>query len=272
MWDRLSSLSNDLRGLQKTDWKVGSTNWEVGPTDWKVGSTNELYGRRDVWLGVALVILAFGLLVEAKLWRPDTRFTIKENVQIGEAEAWWKGRLDLPERKWDTALKDGRVYSHFPPMFSVIAAVVVPLFRGVPHWFIVLALVLPVLLLAYALFFRRTGSPVWAALLAIGLACGTSALPVIDKTLRGASPYFVNQTLATVGLLIMLVESFGRRRVWMVGIGLVVAALSRQMTVAYLIPVIWLDPDFYTCFVDKVRIDIAARMIAELIEDDNIQE
>jgi len=32
------------------------------------------------------------------------------------------------------------------------------------------------------------------------------------------------------------------------------------------------DPDFYTCFVDKVRIDIAAKKIAELLEDDNIQE
>lgn len=196
--------------------------------------------RRSLWLGAFLVVLAFGLLVEAKLWRPQKRFTIFENVQIAEAEAWWSGRLDLPERKWDTALKDGRVYSHFPPMFSVVAAALVPWFHGVPHWFIVLGLILPLLLLAYLLFHRRTGSVIWGALLAVGLVCGTSLFPVIDKTLRGASPYFVNQCLATLGMLILLIESFGRRRMWVAGLGLVIAALSRQMTVAYLVPLAYM--------------------------------
>jgi hypothetical protein len=192
--------------------------------------------RGKTWFGAALVVLASGLLIEAKLWRPDTLLTIRENVQIAEAKAWWNARLDLPERKWDTALKDGLVYSHFPPMFSLIAAGVVPFFHGVPHAFIVVALLLPVQLLAYALFYRRTGSWAWGALLAMGLVCGTSLLPVIDKTLRGASPYFVNHTLAMIGLLIMLVESFGRRRVWVAAIGLIVAALSRQMTIVYALP------------------------------------
>ena len=106
-------------------------------------------------------------MTEAKLWRPDTRFNIESNVQIAEAEAWWNGRLDLPERKWDTALKDGRVYSYFPPMFTIIAAGVVPFTNGVPYWFIVvLAIVVP--LCAYVLFYRVTRSPVWGALYTSG--------------------------------------------------------------------------------------------------------
>jgi hypothetical protein len=100
--------------------------------------------------------------------------------------------------------------------------------------------VLPIPVLAYVLFRRRTGSARWGALLAIGFVCGTSLLPVLDKTLRGASHYFINHALATVGLLILLIESFGRRRVWVCGLGLVISALSRQLTLAYLLPVAWL--------------------------------
>ena len=43
-------------------------------------------------LGVIPVLVTFGLLVEAKLWRPGTEFTITENVQIAEAHGWGRGR------------------------------------------------------------------------------------------------------------------------------------------------------------------------------------
>jgi len=68
------------------------------------------------------VYAMFVLLCPAKLRRPDTVFTLQENIQIAEAQAWWSGRLDLPERKHDSALFDGRVYSPFPPLFSRLAA------------------------------------------------------------------------------------------------------------------------------------------------------
>jgi hypothetical protein len=204
------------------------------------GFDAQRHSRRDVWVGAIAVLLVFGLLTEARFWRPEDTFTITENIQIAEAQAWWAGRLVLPERKWDTALKDGRVFSHFPLMFTFIAAVVVPVFHGVPHWFVVAVLVLPIPVLAYALFLRRMESAFWGAVLAIGFVCGTSAFPVIDKTLRGVSPYFVNQTLAVIGLLIMLLESFGRRRVWAAGLGLIIGALSRQMTIAYAIPLAYM--------------------------------
>lgn len=192
--------------------------------------------RRANAAGLAVVLAVFVLLCPAKLVRPGVTFDSRENVQIAEAKAWWSGRLDLPEREWDTALKDGKVYSHFPPMFSFVAAMLVPIFGGVPHWFVVLGIVIPVPMLSYVLF-RRCGLSVpWATTAAIGLVCGTSVLPVLDKTLRGGSPYFINQTLALIGVLIMLVEYFGRRRVWLAGLGFVIAALSRQMTMVYAIP------------------------------------
>ncbi len=121
-------------------------------------------------------------------------------------------------------------------MFSFIAAAVLPVFGGVPHLFMVAAIALPVLLLAYALFLRRSESPQWAMVLAIALVCGTSAWPVLRNTLKSCNPYFVNQTLAMIGVLVLLIEYFGKRRVWLAGIGVAVAALSRQLTIAYLIP------------------------------------
>ena len=196
--------------------------------------------RIHIWLGAAFVVGLFVVLCDAKLYRPGDVFTITENIQIAEAQAWWQGRLDLPERKWDSALFDGQVFSHFPPMFSILSALIVPVFHGVPHWFIVLAIALPIPLLAYALSRRLVGSAFGSAMLATGLVCGTSALPVLEKALRGASPYAVNQALALIGLLIFLCEYFGRGRVWVAGVGVVIAAWSRQMTLAYLLPLAWM--------------------------------
>lgn len=191
-------------------------------------------------LAALLVLLAFCLFVDAKLWRPKDFFGIHENIQIAEAQAWWKGRLDLPERKWDSALYKGKVYSHFPPLFSFLSALIVPFFKSVPHWFVLVIVALPLPILSYLVCRRFTESAVWSAILAIGLVCGTSALPVLEMALRGAGPYFVNQALALTGLLIFLREYFGRQRFLVAGVGVVFAVWSRQMSVAYLLPLGWM--------------------------------
>jgi hypothetical protein len=199
-------------------------------------------------LAAALLVLAtFALLCDAGLYRPHHNFTITENIQVAEAQAWWAGRLDLPERKWDSALYNGRVYSHFPPAFSFLSALAVPLFDGVPHWFLLLVVVVPIPLLAYFLMARlvpNSGDAAqrrgWCVVLAVGLVCGTSALPVLEKALRGGSPYMVNQAIALSGVLLFLVAYFGNKNVWVAGLGVVVAAWSRQMTVVYLLPLGWM--------------------------------
>lgn len=181
------------------------------------------------------VYVAFAALNEARLFRRE----FVDNVQVDEAKAWWAGRLNLPERQHDTALKDGKAYCHFPPLFTIIAAGFVPVFGGVPHAVIV-ALVLLLIWAAYALMRRRTASCGWAIVLAVGLIGGTSLWPVLDKTVRGASPYYVNHVLATLGLLVFLAEYFGRRRVWAAGAGVIIAALSRQLAIAYALPLLWM--------------------------------
>lgn len=190
-------------------------------------------------MGLIAVIAVFVLLCDARHWRPGELLTIRENIQIAEAQAWWKGRLDLPERKWDSALVQGKVYSHFPPMFTFLSAALVPFFGGVPHWAVTVLVVLPTLILAYLLFFCRTQRVRWAVLAALALVAGTSALPVIEKALRGANPYNINHTLALAGLLTFLVEYFGRGRIAVMAVGLAVAGWSRQLMIVYLIPFWW---------------------------------
>ncbi len=223
-----------------------SSDSAAAPPDGNLGDVRTklpFHVRRERWFGATLVLLVCGLLIPARLWLP-TRLVSQAgvsmaNVQITEAQQWWQGRLDLPRRIHDTALKDGRVYSYFPPMFTFVAAVVVPFFDGFPHLLIV-AIAALVPLLAYWLFLRLIGSTGWAVVLTLGFVCGTSAWPVLTHTIRGSSPYHVNHTLAMIGLLIMLIEYHGKKRVWPAGIGLVIAAFSRQLTVMFAIPLLYM--------------------------------
>ena len=192
-----------------------------------------------VWLGAACAVMALALIIKPEVWQSGLTFGPQDNAQIAEAASWWNGRLDLAERTWDTALKDGRVYSHLPPLFSLIAAGLLAFTQTVPQWFIALAIALPVVLLSYFLFRLRTGSTLWGAVLAVGFVCGTSLYPAIDRALTYGTPYFINHILGTIGLLIVLIESFGRRRGSVTALGLLIGALSRQLTIVYAIPVIW---------------------------------
>ncbi len=192
------------------------------------------------WLGAVLVTVVFLGLLESELWRPEVILDGRHNVQIAEAQAWREGRLDLPMRLWDTAEKDGKVYSHFPILFTMIGTVLLPLCHGVPHWFLLFFMALPVALLAYVLFCRITGSALHGALLAIALVCGTSIWPVVNQSLKGGGAYYPNHVLGVVGILILLVEFHGRQRVAVAGVGLIIATLARQLTAAFAIPLIWL--------------------------------
>jgi hypothetical protein len=199
----------------------------------------------------------FAVLTERPLWQPDRVFSARENIQIGEAQAWWRGKMDLPERVHDTALRDGRVYSYFPPMFSLIAASMVPFFGGVPH-LVVVMLVVGVLLLSYVLFHRLSHSIVWSVVLTIGLICGTSAWPVFDEALRGAAPYHVNHVLCMMGVLLLLNEYFGTRRVCVGAIGFGLATLSRQLTVVFALPLLFMAYSNSDARPRRLRVGMAA--------------
>lgn len=191
------------------------------------------------WLCLLAVYVAFFILFEAKLYRPGIVFDGNANAQIAEAQAWWRGRLDLPNRWLDTAEFDGRYYSHFPLLFTVISVVFVPFFGGVPHWLLVL-LVVPVPLLCFELCRRVSSSSRWGALLAVGLHCGTSLWPIMKKVVISAAPYHVNHLLATIAVLFLLIEWFGRRRIWACWTAILAATFARQLTVGLALPLVWL--------------------------------
>lgn len=161
--------------------------------------------------------------------------TYEDNLQIGEAQAWWRGALELPHRAMDTALHDGHIYNVYPPGFTLIAAAAVGIWReGVPHLLLVILLGLPGPFLAYRLFRVRVGRMEPAIWLAIAMVLGTSFLPVVERTLRTSQVYFVNHAIAVLGLLILLAEHYGRQRIGLMALGLAAAAWSRQLTLLYL--------------------------------------
>lgn len=191
---------------------------------------------------VALVICVW--LTDVWVLKPGVVFDPSVSTQIAEAAAWWTGRLDLLDTHarfaWDTAVVEGKRYSHFPPLFTVIAFVLFPIFGGVPRLILVFGVFVPMLWLAYALFLRRTHSRWFAAVLVVGLVGGTSLVVLLDKMFRGASAYDVNHVLAVLGLLVFLSEYFGRRRVWLAGLGLIASSMARQLTAAYVFPLIYM--------------------------------
>ena len=208
----------------------------VGSQD-VAGAGRERWPR---WAALAVVYGAVLLLLNAPLARPGVRYGAIHNVQIAEAWAWWDGRLDLQERLWDTALYDGRVFSHFPILFTLVAAATVPFFGGVPHALLVLLFLVPIPLLALDLFHKRTGSPTLSTWGTVGLIAGTSLWPVLNRAIGSASPYYVNHSFAVIGTLVLLNELFGRRRIWAGGLGLLIASWSRPLCLAYVVPLAWM--------------------------------
>lgn len=197
--------------------------------------------------GLALCYLAFLSIIDAKLWRPGWHLHPGMNVNVAEARAWLDGRLDLgpvagpKHRPWDTAVYREKVYSHFPPGFTLVSLLVLPWSAaGVPHWLLVALLVLPLPGLAYLLFLRRTGRPLTATVVSLCYLLGTSLLPVMTWAVRSGQMWQINHALSQVGLLIFLLAFFGRRRVWLAGLGLAAAFWSRQLTLAYALPLAWM--------------------------------
>ncbi len=203
--------------------------------------------RRRKLAGVLVCYAAFLLAMDADLWRPHDYVKPDRNVNVAEAAAWLSGQVNLmvPEgsnrRPWDSALYEGKVYSHFPPAFTFASLAVLPWSPvGIPHWFVVGLLVMPLPGLAYLLFLRRCGKVTPAVIITLCYLIGTSLIPLMGRAVRSSPMWHVNHALSQLGLLIVLLELFGRRRLWVAGVGMAVAFWSRQLTLAYLIPVAWM--------------------------------
>jgi len=191
----------------------------------------------------ALVIL--GPTVQFGQWyiSPDN------NQAAAEAVAWLDGRLDLPTRGGDIAAYDGRFYNVFPPLLTFICIAYYGLTRLVFGemmaffpWLFALIIAAPIPLLAWHAF-RAAGTNVrWAAVFALYLVAGTALRPEAEMLAetRTAWIYSLQEILAQAGLALILIDLFGRRRFWPAGLGVLIAAWSRQTCLAYALPVLWL--------------------------------
>ena len=187
-------------------------------------------------VGLIVVYAAFYLLIDANALRYPYLLTPAHNPNVAEAAAILHGRLTLEDRPQDTALYDGKVYNIYPPLFTLISLGALQIWPEGVHLQVIVLLALPLPALAYVLFRRRTDRIWLATTLTLLYLFGTSMLPVVNRALGRGDVYHVNHVLSQLGLLIFLIEYFGRRRVWLCGLGLLVAVWSRQLTVAYLIP------------------------------------
>jgi hypothetical protein len=169
--------------------------------------------------------------------------TVRYNPQFQEGWAWWHGRLDLRYRLWDTAQVSelSKAYNVYPPLQSIIGFVLeapfagqesMPEFRLAP--FLLFALPLPIV--GYWIFLRRTGGAGWAALLTLGWLGGTAVMPCIAAARRDDF-HHVNHLISQIGLLLLAGEVLGRRRIWVMLVALTLCAWTRQLTGLFVIPV-----------------------------------
>lgn len=184
---------------------------------------------------LAVVWLSRGFKTDWLHWTTTTTW----NPAFLEGRTWWHGGLKLPHRLWDTAYvqQTDSTYNVFPPLQSVIGFAAVGLARlgGDPapfpemHTLSLLVFGLPLPIVGYAVFFRRTGSATWGAVLTAAWLCGTAVSPCISDA-RNDGVHHINHLLSQVGLLLLAADLTGWRRIWPALIGLLIAAWSRQLT------------------------------------------
>lgn len=176
-------------------------------------------------------------------WRVDPA----SNAALEEALQWKKGQLALEVNDYEVAQKDGRRYNVFGLAFVVISLIGTTLTQlgggstdAFHPPFYVLLVALPLVVAAFVALKTVTKSSAWGAFFAFFLIACTSLLPVLEQCggPQGGSINFINQVLATTGLLIFGADLLGARRIWPAVLGLALTAWSRQMTMLYAIPMI----------------------------------
>lgn len=194
---------------------------------------------------VLLYVAALAILGPAL--RMSQWYVSPENNQgAAEATAWLDGRLHLDSRGGDTAKFEGRPYNIFPPLWTSVCFAYYGLTRlavGEPLAFftvIYVALVAaPVPLLIYLAFRRSGAGRSWAAVLALYALAGTCLWTEATRCRTGWI-YAIQHVVSQTGLAILLIDLLGRRRWWLAGVGVWIAAWCRFFCIVYSLPVLWL--------------------------------
>jgi len=214
------------------------------------GSTDTSKPHRRRWPIALATLCLIGLLLGLRVWRADcgvstTPYTGGVNTALAEAEAWRAGRLHLDADYYEDAREGDRTYNVTGLGFAVIAYVVLTIqtalsdATGFPPWvlFAILCVVAPIVVTG--VFFRLETNRWWAGIFAVAFVLGTPMRIVMTLGL-GGSVYYINHTLAIIGLCVMVVDVMGKRRWWPAALGLMLAAWSRQMTLLYALPLVYL--------------------------------
>lgn len=200
--------------------------------------------RREFFVVMALYVACL-VVLGPKLRFSQWYIAPENNVAAAEAMAWLDGRLDLPGRGGDTALFDGKVYSIFPPLWTMVSYVVYGLYGrivGGPvvfHTLLYIALLAGTIPLLFYLACRRSGSgPYWAGVLAFYAMAGTCLWPVAASCYKGWI-YSNQHVTAQIGLALLLLDLLGAKRLWPAGIGLMIAVWSRYLCIFFALPILW---------------------------------
>jgi len=206
--------------------------------------------QRRRWPIALATVLLIGVLLGPRVWRTNWTITSRPftggvNTALAEAEAWRDGRLHLDGDFYEDAREGDRTYNVTGLAFAVIAYAVLTIQAALsdattyPPWMLLALLCIIAPMVVTSAFFRMESNRWWAGIFALAFVLGTPMRIVISLGL-GGSVYYMNHTLAIVGLCIVTVDVLGRRRWWPAAVGLMLAAWSRQMTLLYALPLAYL--------------------------------
>jgi hypothetical protein len=205
------------------------------------------------WACFLLMLAALQLVAGPKIRLSQWEVQAAHNAGVAEGVAWLEGRLDIPqrnadllhERMHDTALFNGKVYNVFPPLMGFLTVALAPLHKLLEHptdywfpWFHTILIFWPLPIAAFVVLRRHAGDSAWAALLTLALMAGTPVLPNLFYAAGGELAQS-NHVVSQVGLLIFAADMLGRRRIWPALIGLALSTWTRQMTLLYALPLLW---------------------------------
>ena len=200
----------------------------------------EVCGRRarTVWslTGLRFVVLVLscaflcGLLVSHSLL--DER-RLGRNQAVFQAQALLDGRLDIPHDFHDMAVVDGRNYVIYPPLPSLLMLPAVAIWGDRTNTTVIgLALSVLSAMVLLSLLRRRGLSGIDALWLTLAFLFGTAYW---FCQIKANEVYFLAHIVAVLCALTALWEFFGPRRLWLVGLLVGLAFLSRQLSIYLLV-------------------------------------
>jgi hypothetical protein len=193
--------------------------------------------RQHILLSTVLVLSALVLVYDT--YRRIRESTGADNTHAYQADAFLKGKIEIEKRLHDTALLDGRIYSHFPPFPAIVLLPFVAVFgvEGTNPFLVKLALTGMNIIVLWTILRRVGVDSRTAGWVIAGFFAGTAYWPVAG--IEGV--WWFSQVVA---VSCMFPAIWAGLHGWglLSGCFLGAAVLSRQMCVysaVFLIVLLW---------------------------------